>query len=70
MKFSRLYKCGMDLYFEYFKDEPDGKKAKLAYGVQTLAWVSVDGSDNYVPQALPAVYAGQLFSLKEILSER
>jgi enediyne polyketide synthase len=56
MKLSRVYECGMDLYFEYFKIDNYGRKEKLAYGVHTLAWVRVDDSDSYVPEKLPSVY--------------
>jgi enediyne polyketide synthase len=56
MKLRRLYECGIELYFEYFKVEADGKTVKLAYGTHTLAWVYIDGSDNYVPQKLPVTH--------------
>jgi enediyne polyketide synthase len=62
MKLSRLYQCGIELFFEYFKVEPDGNKLKLAYGVHTLARVLVDGSDNYVPQGVPEFFVKQILT--------
>jgi len=56
MKLRRIYECGIDLYFEYFKAGYQRDKVKLAHGNHTLAWVSVDSADNYVPQKLPAIY--------------
>jgi hypothetical protein len=52
MKLKRVYECGFDLYFEYFKAESSGEKVKLAYGTHTLAWVQVENSHNYIPRKL------------------
>src|SRR6202142_1185812 len=60
MKLKRLYECGIDLYFEYFKLNSTGEKIKLAYGIHTVAWVYVDDSDSYAPQKIPAVFAKQV----------
>ncbi len=57
MKLRRRHECGIDLYFEYFRVESNGKKVKLAHGDHTLAWVRIDSADNYVPQKLPQLYA-------------
>ncbi len=56
MKLRRLYECGIELYFEYFKANAGGETVKLAYGIHTLAWASIDIADRYVPQKLPEIY--------------
>jgi len=62
MKLKNIYERGVDLYFEYFKVEANGGKTKLAYGIHTLAWVSINGSDGYVPQNLPQSYAAKILA--------
>lgn len=62
MKLRRVYECGIDLYFEYFKTEPGAKKVKLAHADHTVAWVRIDGADNYIPQKLPGIYAATILN--------
>ncbi len=62
MKLRRLYECGIELYFEYFRVESNGEKVKLAQGDHTVAWVRVDSANNYVPQKLPAIYFKTIFN--------
>ena len=57
MKLGRVYERGIDFYFEYFKVESGVKKVKLAHADHTVAWVRIDGADNYIPQKLPGIYA-------------
>ncbi len=57
MKLRRVYECGIDLYFEYFKMESSAKKVKLAHADHTVAWVRIDRADNYIPQKFPGIYA-------------
>ena len=56
MKLKRVYECGIDLYFEYFKTDSSEEKVKLAYGTHTLAWIYVDDLGNYVPQKISEMY--------------
>ncbi len=45
MSLKSLTKCSAVFYFEYFKQESDGIRIKIAFGEQKIAWVSrsVDG---------------------------
>jgi enediyne polyketide synthase len=56
MKVRRLYDCGIDMYFEYFRVDSNWDRVKLAHGDHKVAWVSIDGDDTYVPQKLPSLY--------------
>jgi hypothetical protein len=56
MKLKKLYERGMDLYFEYHKVDPSGRKEKIAYGDHTLAWVHIDDHGGYMPRDLPELY--------------
>ena len=62
MKLIRVYECGMDLYFEYFKIDNYGRKDKLAYGIHKLAWVRVNDADSYVPEKLPSIYLDNILN--------
>ena len=66
MKLNRVFECGIELYFEYFKLRPDGEKIKLAYGDHTLAWVQIDGIDGYAARNLPEVYLNQILEPRRI----
>jgi enediyne polyketide synthase len=50
MSLKALFDKGADLYFEFFKQEPNGQKIKLAFGDHRAVWMK----QNAVGQSLPA----------------
>ena len=48
----KIYKKGVVLYFEFFKDNGDQKLERLAYAIQTLVWGS-NKSGVFLSEELP-----------------
>lgn len=61
MSLKALYRHGADLYFEFFKQEPDGRKTKLAYADHRAVWVQRDQRNNAVAASLPTALRGALW---------
>lgn len=62
MQIHKIWRRGLNLYFEYFKLEPSGDRIKIAYGHNTLAWCSIDESDKYITQDMPdAFFTAKLY---------
>lgn len=53
MALKLLKKYSVIFHFEYFKQEPDGDKTKLAFGEQENAWVVRDTNGKPVPSKFP-----------------
>jgi len=51
MALKKLTSAHVVLYFEFFRQEINGNKSKLAYGEQTNVWVTRDSNGN--PEATP-----------------
>lgn len=62
MSLQTLYRTGADLYFEFFKKEPDGRTTKLAFGNHKAIWMVRDASGKSVPSAMPKSFADTLLA--------
>jgi len=51
MALKKLTRAHVVLYFEFFRQEQDGKRTKLAYGEQTNVWTKRDAKGK--PEATP-----------------
>ncbi len=51
MALKKLTRAHVVLYFEFFREDPDGKRTKLAYGEQTNVWAIRDSKGR--PEAAP-----------------
>jgi len=60
MYLKTLYRAGVDLYFEFFKLEPDGRKTKLAFGEHKAVWMQRDNNGRSSPAPLPEPFRGAL----------
>jgi len=65
MQVERVCQRSIDLYFEYFRQDPGGARTKLAYGHNTLIWTSVDETDNYVSKDIPEVFIKKILEQDE-----
>lgn len=64
LRLHRIWRQGVELYFEYFKSAPPAGRIKLAYGHHTLIWSSTDETGKYVPRDMPGTLIDKIISLQ------
>jgi enediyne polyketide synthase len=63
MALQGLYESAVQLHFDYYKVEADGKRTKLAYGIYEALWVPRSGNDL---AKMPDVYLHHLLQLNQV----
>ncbi|MBK8176047.1 MAG: hypothetical protein IPK66_12530 [Rhodospirillales bacterium] len=53
MSLKGLYEMGIELYFEFFREDPDGTRVKLAYGEHRAVWMAKNAHGRFRPASLP-----------------
>lgn len=54
MALKSLHRCHATFYFEYFQENPEGPRLKLATGRQDVVWIKRDGHRKPTPAPFPA----------------
>ncbi|MFC1462228.1 acyl-CoA thioesterase [Verrucomicrobiota bacterium] len=65
MSLRAVYGNGVSLSFEYFRQDPDGKKQKLAFGEHDAVWRKPGDGGNLVPAPLPEKIREALLAVLE-----
>lgn len=68
MYLKALYRAGVDLYFEFFKHAPDGRKTKLAFGDYKAAWMRPDNAGKSTPTPLPEAFTKALLQAADTVA--
>lgn len=68
MAMKALYEKGLDLYFEFFREDPDGTRVKLAYGNHRAVWMARDAEGRFSPASLPREIARPLRQAANLLA--
>lgn len=67
MALSGLYENGVELYFEFFREDADGTRTKVAYGDHRAVWMARDARGRSVAKSLPRKLAEPLQQAANVL---